>query len=121
MHQHAVAGFNRDFGQVLVRAVHRIARLECGDRRPAFFLEQGHQAFGIAHGDDLLGAHLGGLPLNHQLTDRGALGEVIDRVRVRAAENGLPPELCEALWRQMIGWFIQYEEEKLRQQLDAGK
>ncbi|MBC8020625.1 MAG: chorismate mutase [Methyloceanibacter sp.] len=47
--------------------------------------------------------------------------QVIDRVRVRAAENDLPPELCEALWRQMIGWFIQYEEEKLRQQLDAGK
>jgi isochorismate pyruvate lyase len=30
----------------------------------------------------------------------------------------LPPELVEALWRQMIGWFIQYEEEKLRQQLE---
>jgi isochorismate pyruvate lyase len=44
--------------------------------------------------------------------------QVIDRVRVRAAENGIPPELAEALWRQMIGWFIQYEEEKLRQQLD---
>ena len=42
--------------------------------------------------------------------------QVIDRVRARAAEQGLPPELAEALWRQMIGWFIQYEEEKLRQQ-----
>ncbi|SRR5579885_1753484 len=41
--------------------------------------------------------------------------QVIDRVRARAAEMGLPPELAEALWRQMIGWFIQYEEEKLRQ------
>jgi len=40
--------------------------------------------------------------------------QVIDKVRARAAENGLPPELAEALWRQMIGWFIQYEEEKLR-------
>jgi isochorismate pyruvate lyase len=37
-------------------------------------------------------------------------------VRARAAEKGLPPELAEALWRQMIGWFIQYEEEKLQQQ-----
>jgi isochorismate pyruvate lyase len=46
--------------------------------------------------------------------------QVIDRVRARAAEKGLPPELAEALWRQMIGWFIQYEEEKLRQQ-DEGK
>ena len=40
--------------------------------------------------------------------------QVIDRVRARAEENNLPPELVEALWRQMIGWFIQYEEEKLR-------
>lgn len=44
--------------------------------------------------------------------------QVIDRVRARAAEKGLPPELAEALWRQMIGWFIQYEEEKLRQTMD---
>ena len=40
--------------------------------------------------------------------------QVIDKVRARAAETGLPPELVEALWRQMIGWFIQYEEERLR-------
>ncbi len=45
--------------------------------------------------------------------------QVIDRVRTRAAEQGLPPELAEALWRQMIGWFIQYEEEKLRQQSEG--
>ena len=44
--------------------------------------------------------------------------QVIDRVRARAQEQGLPRELAEALWRQMIGWFIQYEEEKLRQQLE---
>ena len=41
--------------------------------------------------------------------------QVIDRVKTRAAEKRLPPELVEALWRQMIGWFIQYEEERLRQ------
>lgn len=40
--------------------------------------------------------------------------QVIDKVRARADDNGLPPELVEALWRQMIGWFIQYEEERLR-------
>jgi len=40
--------------------------------------------------------------------------QVIDKVKARAAENNLPPELVEALWRQMIGWFIQYEEERLR-------
>jgi isochorismate pyruvate lyase len=42
--------------------------------------------------------------------------QVIDKVRARAAERQLPPELAEALWRQMIGWFIQYEEEKLQKQ-----
>jgi isochorismate pyruvate lyase len=40
--------------------------------------------------------------------------QVIDKVKERAEKNGLPPELVEALWRQMIGWFIQYEEERLR-------
>ncbi|MCB1444064.1 MAG: chorismate mutase [Methyloceanibacter sp.] len=40
--------------------------------------------------------------------------QVIDKVRARAEKNDLPPELVEALWRQMIGWFIQYEEENLR-------
>lgn len=42
--------------------------------------------------------------------------EVIDKVEARARERGLPPELAEALWRQMIGWFIQYEEQRLRQE-----
>lgn len=42
--------------------------------------------------------------------------QVIDRVKARAEEQQLPPELVEALWRQMIGWFIQYEEERLRRQ-----
>jgi isochorismate pyruvate lyase len=45
--------------------------------------------------------------------------QVIDRVRGRAEEKGVPPDLCEALWRQMIGWFIQYEEEKLRDKLES--
>jgi isochorismate pyruvate lyase len=39
--------------------------------------------------------------------------QVIDKVEARAREKGLPPELAAALWRQMIGWFIQYEEEHL--------
>lgn len=42
--------------------------------------------------------------------------QVIDRVRAKAEAEGVPPDLCEALWRQMIGWFIQYEEEKLKEQ-----
>jgi isochorismate pyruvate lyase len=45
--------------------------------------------------------------------------QVIDKVRARAVERGLPPDLVEALWRQMIGWFIQYEEEKLRDQIEG--
>jgi isochorismate pyruvate lyase len=44
--------------------------------------------------------------------------QVIDRVRTQAKARGVPPDLCEALWRQMIGWFIQYEEEKLRDQIE---
>jgi isochorismate pyruvate lyase len=47
--------------------------------------------------------------------------QVIDKVRSRASERGVPPDLCEALWRQMIGWFIQYEEEKLRHQIEGKK
>jgi isochorismate pyruvate lyase len=45
--------------------------------------------------------------------------QVVDKVRARAADKGVPPDLCEALWRQMIGWFIQYEEEKLRDRLEG--
>jgi isochorismate pyruvate lyase len=44
--------------------------------------------------------------------------QVFDKVRARAAEKGLPPDLIEALWRQMVGWFIQYEEEKLRKEIE---
>lgn len=45
--------------------------------------------------------------------------QVVDKVRERAAQKGLPPELVESLWRQMIGWFIQYEEEKLAEKKDG--
>ncbi|HBS31568.1 MAG TPA: chorismate mutase [Parvularcula sp.] len=40
---------------------------------------------------------------------------VIERVRARAVEAGLPPEMAEALWRQIIGWGIQYQDERLRE------
>lgn len=39
--------------------------------------------------------------------------QVIEKVKAHAEEKNVPPHLVEALWRQMIGWFIQYEEEKL--------
>ena len=45
--------------------------------------------------------------------------QVIDKVRGHAAEQGVPPDLIEALWRQMIGWFIQYEEVKLGDRLEG--
>ena len=40
--------------------------------------------------------------------------EVIEKVRARAEAKGMPPEMAEALWRQIIGWGIQYQEERLR-------
>lgn len=47
------------------------------------------------------------------------IDQVINKVKARAVEKGLPPELAEALWRQLIGWFIQYEESKLSGSSDA--
>lgn len=41
--------------------------------------------------------------------------DVIDKVRERATIAGMPPEMAEALWRLIIGWGIQYEEERLSQ------
>ena len=49
--------------------------------------------------------------------------QVIDRVKARAVERGLPPDMVDmvgAQWRNMIGWFVQYEEEKLRKQAESG-
>jgi isochorismate pyruvate lyase len=45
--------------------------------------------------------------------------QVIDKVRATAKEKGVPPDLCEALWRQLMGWVVQYEEEKLRQKIEG--
>ena len=42
--------------------------------------------------------------------------DVIDKVKIRAAEKGMPPEMAESLGRSIIGWGIQYEEERLREQ-----
>ena len=40
--------------------------------------------------------------------------EVIERVRELADNQKMPPEMAEALWRQIIGWGIQHQEERLR-------
>jgi isochorismate pyruvate lyase len=50
--------------------------------------------------------------------------QVIDRVKARAADKNMPPEMIDmvgAQWRNMIGWFVQFEEEKLRQAQEAAK
>ena len=41
--------------------------------------------------------------------------DVIEKVSARASEKGMPPEMAEAIWRMIIGFGIQYEEERLRQ------
>ncbi len=45
--------------------------------------------------------------------------QVVDRVKARAKAAQMPEALVESLWRQLIGWGIQYEEEKL-QKRDEG-
>ena len=40
--------------------------------------------------------------------------EVIEKVRAQAAQRGMPAALAEGLWRTIIGWGVQYQEEKLR-------
>lgn len=50
------------------------------------------------------------------------INQVIDKVKSRARERGLPAEMVDmvgAQWRNMIGWFVQYEEEKLRDAPDS--
>jgi len=46
------------------------------------------------------------------------INEVIAKVRARAEDKAIPPQLAEALWRQMIGWFIEYEMENLENRSD---
>ncbi|WP_238319275.1 chorismate mutase [Parvularcula oceani] len=69
---------------------------------------------------DLLVERWGYVDRAWQLKERPAdatvpwrIQQVIDRVSERAEAAGLPPALAEALWRQLIGWGIQYEQEKL--------
>ncbi len=39
--------------------------------------------------------------------------DVIEKVSVRAETHGVPPELAEKLWRVLIEWVIDYENERL--------
>lgn len=40
--------------------------------------------------------------------------QVVERVRAKADDVGVPPDLCDALWREMIAFNIRYEEAKLK-------
>lgn len=39
--------------------------------------------------------------------------DVIEKVSALAETKGVPPELVEKLWRQLIEWVIAYENERL--------
>ncbi len=39
--------------------------------------------------------------------------QVLHHVRGQAGEVGVPPELPEAIWRTMMGWVIDYENDRL--------
>lgn len=41
--------------------------------------------------------------------------DVIEKVKTRASRTKMPAEMAEALWRMIIGWGIQYEEERLKE------
>lgn len=41
--------------------------------------------------------------------------DVIGKVSERAEKHGMPRELAESVWRMIIGFGIQYEEERLRE------
>jgi len=41
------------------------------------------------------------------------VNDVLEKIRARAEEKRLSPELAEGLWRQMMDWFIRYESENL--------
>ncbi len=39
--------------------------------------------------------------------------DVIVKVRRRAAEQNLPTDIIEAMWRTMMDWFVNYERTRL--------
>ena len=74
------------------------------------------------HADRVAGEASTVLRVVVELLNDEDIQQVIDRVKARASEKNMPPEMVDmvgAQWRNMIGWFVQYEEEKLRQAQDA--
>lgn len=45
--------------------------------------------------------------------DEARIVQVLDHVRVLARGHHLDPALAEALWTEMIEWFVAYEERSL--------
>lgn len=39
--------------------------------------------------------------------------DVVEKVMANAETKGVPPELVEKLWRVLIAWVIEYENERL--------
>ncbi|OYX87927.1 MAG: chorismate mutase, partial [Azorhizobium sp. 35-67-5] len=39
--------------------------------------------------------------------------DVVARVTAQAEARGVPPDLAETLWRRLIEWTVDYEEERL--------
>ncbi|MBS7541416.1 chorismate mutase [Ancylobacter lacus] len=39
--------------------------------------------------------------------------DVVEKVRAEAQARGVPPELAERLWRELIAFVVAYEEERL--------
>jgi isochorismate pyruvate lyase len=54
-----------------------------------------------------------GLPAN--VPER--VEEVVASARRMAAAEGLPPDLAEVIWRDMVSWIIAYEDRHLMQKL----
>jgi isochorismate pyruvate lyase len=45
--------------------------------------------------------------------DEARIRQVIDHVRVLARGHNVDPALIEAMWTEMVEWFIAYEERSL--------
>ena len=39
--------------------------------------------------------------------------DVVEKVSAAAAARDVPPDLVEGLWRQLIGWIVEYEQLQL--------
>ena len=52
-----------------------------------------------------------------RLNDR--VEDVVRKVRRHASEHGLPPDELEKLWRRLIDWSIEREEQHLKKSSDS--